>query len=251
MPSIITGNGDQLTLENLSTPIPAKFLTANSGDTIWDFSPIPINNTDTQDVRFFRRTDTSGACSLTLLVPNTPSASIRFSPKGTQTAGMSFFANPVAFGTTAVPVKYPIFVNQSSGPGQTTENSIARFATSTSPALQYSFDTTSGPIECFGVHVSNATMKSAGSHPLTVVGLYARGSGGDVNLAARLDGDVEVAGDISMAGVLRRAGAQVVGARGAAVSNPTGGSVIDVEARAALSELLDRLRAATGHGLIA
>jgi hypothetical protein len=43
-------------------------------------------------------------------------------------------------------------------------------------------------------------------------------------------------------------GVQVVGARLAAVSNPTGGSVIDVEARATLSLILSRLR---DHGLIA
>jgi Protein of unknown function (DUF2793) len=43
-------------------------------------------------------------------------------------------------------------------------------------------------------------------------------------------------------------GVQVVGARLAAVPNPAGGSVIDVEARAALTAILSRLR---DHGLIA
>lgn len=42
-------------------------------------------------------------------------------------------------------------------------------------------------------------------------------------------------------------GAQVVGARGAAIASPSGGSTIDAEARTALAEALDRLR---GHGLI-
>jgi hypothetical protein len=41
---------------------------------------------------------------------------------------------------------------------------------------------------------------------------------------------------------------QVVGSRGAAVADATGGSVVDVEARAALNAVLSRLRA---HGLIA
>jgi hypothetical protein len=61
------------------------------------------------------------------------------------------------------------------------------------------------------------------------------------------------AGQLSelMSGFLYTGGVQVVGARGAAVADPTGGSVIDVQCRAQLSALLARLRAATGHGLIA
>ncbi|MBA2920052.1 DUF2793 domain-containing protein [Sphingomonas sp. MAH-20] len=42
-------------------------------------------------------------------------------------------------------------------------------------------------------------------------------------------------------------GVQVVGARGAAVAPPTGGGVIDAEARSAIASILDRLIA---HGLI-
>lgn len=47
---------------------------------------------------------------------------------------------------------------------------------------------------------------------------------------------------------VRLEGLRVVGPREAAVADPAGGSVVDVEARAALMALLDRLR---GHGLIA
>jgi hypothetical protein len=43
-------------------------------------------------------------------------------------------------------------------------------------------------------------------------------------------------------------GNQVVGARGAAVVDPAGGTIIDAEARAAIAAILGRLRA---HGLIA
>jgi hypothetical protein len=43
-------------------------------------------------------------------------------------------------------------------------------------------------------------------------------------------------------------GQQVVGARAAAVPLPSGGAVVDVEARAAISALVSRLK---GHGLIA
>lgn len=46
-------------------------------------------------------------------------------------------------------------------------------------------------------------------------------------------------------------GVQVVGGQGAAVADAAGGIVIDAEARTALNALLARLRAATGHGLIA
>lgn len=44
---------------------------------------------------------------------------------------------------------------------------------------------------------------------------------------------------------------KVVGAQGAAVADAAGGVVVDIEARAALNGLLARVRAATGHGLIA
>ncbi len=43
-------------------------------------------------------------------------------------------------------------------------------------------------------------------------------------------------------------GLQVIGARGAAIANPAGGSTIDAESRAALSAILTALRT---HGLIA
>lgn len=49
----------------------------------------------------------------------------------------------------------------------------------------------------------------------------------------------------------RAQGVKVVGARGAAVPDAAGGATVDVEARAAINALLARLRAATGHGLIA
>lgn len=49
---------------------------------------------------------------------------------------------------------------------------------------------------------------------------------------------------------LKLGGQTVLGLRGAAVADPTGGSVVDVECRAQLAALLARLRYATGHGLI-
>jgi hypothetical protein len=64
---------------------------------------------------------------------------------------------------------------------------------------------------------------------------------------ATYDGAAWVVGTVKGA-KLELAGAQVVGARGAAVANPTGGTVVDVEARVALVALLDRMRT---HGLIA
>ncbi len=47
---------------------------------------------------------------------------------------------------------------------------------------------------------------------------------------------------------LKLGASQVVGARLAAVANPSGGTVVDVEARAAIVLILDRMRT---HGLIA
>ncbi len=64
---------------------------------------------------------------------------------------------------------------------------------------------------------------------------------------ATFDGTSWVVGTLKGA-KLELAGSQVVGARGAAVANPSGGTIVDVEARGAIAALLDRLRA---HGLIA
>jgi len=47
---------------------------------------------------------------------------------------------------------------------------------------------------------------------------------------------------------LRVGGERVVGARGAAIATPAGGTTVDAEARTALADLLTALR---GHGLIA
>lgn len=46
-------------------------------------------------------------------------------------------------------------------------------------------------------------------------------------------------------------GTKVIGPRGAAVADASGGTTVDTEARAAINALLARLRASTGHGLIA
>jgi len=64
---------------------------------------------------------------------------------------------------------------------------------------------------------------------------------------ATYDGAAWVVGTIKGA-KLELAGTQVVGARLAAVANPTGGASVDAEARAAIVAILDRLRS---HGLIA
>ena len=64
---------------------------------------------------------------------------------------------------------------------------------------------------------------------------------------ATYDGTSWVVGTVKGA-TLELAGAQVVGARLAAVADPGGGASIDVEARAAIVAILDRLRS---HGLIA
>ena len=64
---------------------------------------------------------------------------------------------------------------------------------------------------------------------------------------ATYDGTAWVVGTIKGA-KLELAGSQVVGARGAAVANPGGGTVVDIEARLAILAILDRMRT---HGLIA
>ncbi len=64
---------------------------------------------------------------------------------------------------------------------------------------------------------------------------------------ATFDGAEWTVGTIKGA-TLELTGSKVVGARGAAVANPGGGSVVDAEARAAIVSILERMRT---HGLIA
>ena len=64
---------------------------------------------------------------------------------------------------------------------------------------------------------------------------------------ASYDGTAWVIGTVKGA-KLELAGSQVVGARLAAVANPSGGANVDAEARAAIVAILDRMR---NHGLIA
>ena len=54
--------------------------------------------------------------------------------------------------------------------------------------------------------------------------------------------------DVLATGVVKIDGTQVVGNQGAAVANASGETTVDAEARAAINDLLPRLRA---HGLIA
>ena len=78
--------------------------------------------------------------------------------------------------------------------------------------------------------------------PVTGTRLIERATG----LEWRFDGAGHQVG-VAMAAELRVGGAKVVGARAGAIAAPTGGTSIDLEARACLSALLNALR---GHGLI-
>ncbi len=71
-------------------------------------------------------------------------------------------------------------------------------------------------------------------------------------LVMSLTGSTKLAtfgGEIDMATSLKKSGTKVVGAQGAAVADATGASLADTTAQ--LNALLARLRASTGHGLIA
>lgn len=79
---------------------------------------------------------------------------------------------------------------------------------------------------------------SAGAHAWVVDrdgAMVADGEGGWADAPAQADG-------------YHVGGQRIVGARGAAVANPSAGTTIDTEARAAIIAILDRMRA---HGLIA
>lgn len=57
--------------------------------------------------------------------------------------------------------------------------------------------------------------------------------------------------DLYLSGVIKIDGVQVIKEQLVTVADPAGGATIDVQCRAQLVLLLQRLRAATGHGLIA
>lgn len=79
--------------------------------------------------------------------------------------------------------------------------------------------------------------------PLAGMSAFDKASG----QTAVFDGTAWAVGTLSAAKLMVGAN-QVVGARGAAVAGPSGGTTVDAEARAALGAILDRLRT---HGLIA
>ena len=60
----------------------------------------------------------------------------------------------------------------------------------------------------------------------------------------------DVNGVVNAATEYRVAGTKVVGAQGAALTDPTGGVVIDAESRTAIADINARMRASTGHGLV-
>lgn len=62
-----------------------------------------------------------------------------------------------------------------------------------------------------------------------------------------VDGTSRLQGTVNTLGVYQQNGTQVVGPRGAAVTPPVGGSVVDVQARQAINDLILRAQA---HGLI-
>lgn len=77
--------------------------------------------------------------------------------------------------------------------------------------------------------------------------LMALTAGADVDVAALSGAGL----DLQTGKTLSVGGQQVIGARGAAVADPTGGVVVDAECRTQLAALLARFRVTGGHGAIA
>lgn len=112
-------------------------------------------------------------------------------------------------------------------------------------------------IDFYDSDTSPAAFKAAVIYGNSAVGItYMRGyfgvySGGpDIAFANATQREHEwtmTAGSISY----KVSGTKVLGIQGAAVVDASGGVVIDAEARTAINTLLARLRASTGHGLIA
>ena len=115
------------------------------------------------------------------------------------------------------------------------------------PALGAAYIVASGPTGAWaGKSQCVAAWTSGGWRfisPIEGMSLYERGSG---TWAIYRSGDWEV-GNLRGAALLID-GVQVVGTRAAAIASPTGGSVVDSEARATLDAILGALRE---HGLIA
>ena len=101
-------------------------------------------------------------------------------------------------------------------------------------------------------HFYGGTMAvGGGGHAITTAhGLYLEDvTAGGTNYSIYTNaGLVRFGGVVNTTGSYQVDGTQVVGNQGAAVTDPTGGMVIDAEARTAIIAIIDRLQA---HGLIA
>ncbi len=161
------------------------------------------------------------------------------------------------------------------GPASATDNAIARFDLTTGKLIQNSAvtisddsfgDVTLGCTGTLTLLASNNIVLDVGSFDSIILksgttGLTRFEGDGSNYLDVVVDGTGVVAFNVT--GVLtqsavfnapmqatefRVSGTKVVGAQGAAVTDPTGGTVQDAEARTAIIAIIDRLQA---HGLIA
>jgi len=171
---------------------------APSGNTIWDFDATPASNTSAAQYRFFRNTNTTGEVSLTLQKGDGTALAPQVKIGGNVP---SFFRMPVGFANTSP--KYHVDVSGVNETGQTASNRLVSVDT-----VNSTFDTTAGPLSSYGGYFYAHATRSAGSNPLTNVGVYAQSTTlatppnlGNVAYAAFFDkGDVRINGHLIAGG---------------------------------------------------
>jgi hypothetical protein len=102
----IVGTENQLVLESATRPNPGVLKIENNGETIWDMSPIGPDTTSPVQIRFGRRTQTSGGISLNLLLGNgTTTSQVSLNSNGPSTfrAGIKLLSHAIISDITTPP----------------------------------------------------------------------------------------------------------------------------------------------------
>lgn len=169
----------QLALESAATQLKV----INSGNTIWDFDPIPANGTDDQKIRFFRHTNTTGLKQLELTIGNSPTAFIILNPNTQSVIRNGFSASsgaPLPGITTTVNLSF----TQVARTSNYQQLSINTFGAP-------SYDTTAGAVEHIGAQIVVAPTRISGANPLTNTALWLSSFNGQNNRVLYTDrGDV-------------------------------------------------------------
>lgn len=167
---MVKGDENQLRLQS-SAHTGTLAIADDIGGTIWDFDPSPAAGTDSQQIRFFRHTITSGALSLALTSGNSSTTPLILRPNAPSLMRNGLIIDVLS--STISPVGLTIEYDQQD---QTTGLAgISMFGSGTS------YDTTSGAISAYGLKSDQQASRHLGGNTLTQYGVWSNATGADVN----------------------------------------------------------------------